>query len=82
MPNSPPNISADDSSPPRHLSDEPEPNTYFNWQRQLADDKPNTAADLPPQPASSPWAADPVGPEPLIDRSEDSDNFNPLTEGE
>jgi hypothetical protein len=65
------------NKPPKSPQDEaPKPNTYFGWQSALADDKPNTAADLPPQPASSPWASDPVGPEPLINREDDGDTID------
>jgi hypothetical protein len=49
------------------------PSTYYGWQQQLTDDKPNTVHDLPKQPAGSPWAGDPVPAEEPIDRREDSD---------
>jgi hypothetical protein len=70
--------------PTHNIDNEPEPkpySTYFEYQRQLGDDKPNTVHDLPAQPASSPWGADPVPPEEPIDRREDGDFIQP-TEGE
>jgi hypothetical protein len=57
--------------------DRPEATTYFELQRnrdgipEPGEEKP--APVMPPLPASSPWAADPVPPEPLIDRREDGD---------
>jgi hypothetical protein len=62
--------------------DDPEPATYFQLERRRRrleqDDGPGDA--IPPLPASSPWAADVIGKEPSIDRSEDGDVFIP-TEG-
>jgi hypothetical protein len=54
-----------------------EATTYFQVQRNR-DGLPEPgesipAPVMPPLPPSSPFASDPVGPEPLVDRSEDSD---------
>jgi hypothetical protein len=58
---------------------EPEATTYFQVQRnrdglpEPGEEKPGgDVAQLPPQPASSPWSGDPTGDEPLIDRTEDA----------
>jgi hypothetical protein len=53
-----------------------EPATYHQLQRRGLSSDPDprlqgTSADIPPLPPSSPWASDPVGPEPPIDRTED-----------
>jgi hypothetical protein len=51
------------------------PKTYFEhaWKfPQPGGDKPGDP--IPKLPAGNPWAADPCGDEPLIDRREDSDN--------
>jgi hypothetical protein len=62
--------------------DDPEPVSYFQLQQQR---RPNPGEEkvssdistLPPQPAGSPWAADPSGDEPTIDRSnEDGPTIN------
>jgi hypothetical protein len=61
-----------------------EATTYFEIQRnrdglpEPGEEKPGgDVAQLPPQPASSPWSADPCGDEPTIDRSEDGTTFQP-----
>jgi hypothetical protein len=67
---------ADISSPPLHPVPD-EPTTYFEIERrksaapEIGGDK--IGGDLPPMPASSPWAGDPVPDEPTIDRREDGD---------
>jgi hypothetical protein len=50
--------------------------------RQLDEPGGNEPGDIPKLPADSPWASDPVGPEPLIDRTEDADFIPPSTEGD
>ena len=53
-----------------------EPVSYFEMERrrrQLDEPAENVPGDIPKLPPSSPWAADPVGPEPPIDRREDGD---------
>jgi hypothetical protein len=60
--------------------DDDEPRTFFEIeQRRLHNPgEPRVGADvasLPPQPASSPWAAE-NQPEPPVDRSEDGDAMN------
>ena len=64
-----------------HSGNEPEVTTYFQLQRnrdglpEPGEEKP--APVMPPLPPSSPFASDPVGPEPLIDRSiEDGPTIN------
>jgi hypothetical protein len=49
--------------------------TYFDLQRRASANpgEPPIGTAIPPLPPSSPWASDPVGPEPLIDRTEDAD---------
>jgi hypothetical protein len=65
--------------PPDIGNDDKPASTYFEWQRRSINnpEKKGEGGDvssLPAMPASSPWAADPVPPEPLIDRSaEDGD---------
>jgi hypothetical protein len=61
---------------------EPEPTSYFllEQRRRLLDDERGIADAYPRLPTSSPWASDPVPAEPLINRSEDSDNFKPEDE--
>jgi hypothetical protein len=59
------------SKPPKspHQDEAPKtvPNAYFGWQQQLADDPPNTVADIGPLP-SGPWSSGPgPGDEPLIE---------------
>jgi hypothetical protein len=66
---------ADCHQPPLRPGDR-EPVTYFELARRSKVDPGDTPAPgdtIPPQPSSSPWASDPVGPEPLIDRTEDAD---------
>jgi hypothetical protein len=60
--------------------DDDRPLTYFELQRRLSANpelgpSPPKPGDeqLPPLPPDSPWAGDPVGPEPLINRTEDGD---------
>jgi hypothetical protein len=51
-----------------------EPVSYSELERRRSGTDPDLreiSADYPPLPSSSPWAVDPVGPEPLIDRTED-----------
>jgi hypothetical protein len=74
------------SSKPRN---EPEATTYFQLQRnrdglpEPGEEKPSgDVSSLPPQPSTSPWAADPVPAEEPIDRREDGDVFIQPTEGE
>jgi hypothetical protein len=72
-------VSADHLPSPLQAPDEPV--TYFQLEqrrRQLEPDQ-SISDDIPPIPASH-WTHDPVGPEPLIDRSEDGDFIQP--EGE
>jgi hypothetical protein len=52
--------------------DDDSPKTYFEHARRSTGAKPGDP--VPKLPASNPWAADPCGDEPLIDRREDSDN--------
>jgi hypothetical protein len=59
---------------------EQEVTSYFlleQRRRQLDDDKGNISDAYPKLPRNSPWASDPVGPEPLIDRREDADFIPP-----
>jgi hypothetical protein len=68
--------SAGISSPPLHPSDEP--STYFEIEQRRLDNPGEEAVGvvtMPPLPPTSPWASDPVGPEPTIDRTEDGDHF-------
>jgi hypothetical protein len=51
-----------------------EPVTYFELQRRrdrTPEPGESNGGDIPKLPADSPWASDPCGPEPLIDRTED-----------
>ena len=65
---------------------EPEATTYFQLQRnrdglpEPGESKP--APVMPPLPPSSPFASDPVGPEPLIDRSIEDGPFINIHQGE
>jgi hypothetical protein len=73
--------SADHLQPPLRPGDR-EAVTYFELEqrrRSLSDDPvppSGISADIPPLPASSPWASDPVPDEPTIDRTEDGDTIN------
>ena len=67
-----------------HSDNELEVTTYFQLQRnrdgipEPGEERPGgDVAQLPPQPASSPWSGDPCGDEPLVDRTEDADRFIP-----
>jgi hypothetical protein len=74
-----PGISADISPPPLHplRPGDREPVTYFELERRkIADPNEPPSDTIPPLPPSSPWASDPVGPEPTIDRTEDGDTIN------
>jgi hypothetical protein len=71
------------SKPHDDRKDEPKPySTYFEYERQRilgpGEDKVGTSGTVPlQQPPNSPWASDPVGPEPLVDRSiEDGPTIN------
>jgi hypothetical protein len=52
---------------------EPEPTSYFllEQRRRALENEAEISLVYPPLPASSPWASDPVGKEPLINREED-----------
>jgi hypothetical protein len=61
-------------SAPKTRAGDREPVSYFEMERrrrQLDEPAGNEPSDIPKLPADSPWASDPVGPEPLIDRTED-----------
>jgi hypothetical protein len=68
--------------PPKpHDSGDKEPSTYFEIEQARLDNPGEakvggTVHQLPPLPASSPWAGDPVGPEPTINREEDGDTID------
>lgn len=49
------------------------PKTLHEMQRRKMgqDDDAEIGAAIPPLPSDNPWASDPVGPEPPVDRSED-----------
>jgi hypothetical protein len=67
---------------PKQQDFESEPVSYHQLQRRrdgLEAGEPEPG-DVPKLPPSSPFASDPVGPEPLIDRREDSDTTD-MTEG-
>ena len=58
-----------------NIPEDDTPKTWFEWeQRKVSRPEVKGAINeaLPPQPPNSPWAADPVGPEPLIDRTDDA----------
>jgi hypothetical protein len=59
-------------------SDDDQPRTWFEWERRKISqpELKGLNQELPPQPAGSPWAADPVPDEPLINREEDGPTFN------
>jgi hypothetical protein len=78
-------------SRPKSHDDSDEPQTMFEWQRRSINNPElggEGKGDVPPMPASSPWAAsidEICGVEPTIDRSaEDADHFvpTPPTEGD
>jgi hypothetical protein len=62
-----------------HSDDGPEATTYFQLQRnrdglpEPGESKP--APVMPPLPPSSPFASDPCGDEPPVDRSDDGDQM-------
>jgi hypothetical protein len=61
--------------PPDIPDDDPlEPISYFELERRRGGETKLGGEPLPPLPASH-WSNDPCGPEPLVDRSEDSDTF-------
>jgi hypothetical protein len=59
---------------------EPVAYSQLEQRRRLLDDETEISPVYPRLPSSSPWASDPVPAEPLIDRSEDSNNFQPEDE--
>jgi hypothetical protein len=63
--------------PPKQQDFESEPVTYHQLQRRrdgLPEAGEPEPGDIPKLPPESPWAADVVGKEPSIDRSEDAAN--------
>jgi hypothetical protein len=60
------------------MAPDKEPRTYYEIEKSRLDNpgEPkvgNDVSQLPPHPSGSPWSSDPCGPEPPVDRSEDSD---------
>jgi hypothetical protein len=65
--------------PPADIPDDDpsSPTSYFTLEARRQNRETLGGEPLPAQPASSPWAPDPVGPEPPIDRRDDGDFFQP-----
>jgi hypothetical protein len=59
-------------------TDRDEPTTIFAWERRRRglDETQPISDEYPKLPATSPWAADPVGKEPAIDRSCDGNIYS------